>query len=147
MIIIKNNFIPVKGFIAMVTLFILWVRKEFNLTEVEENHERIHVYQQMELFIFSILIMTIICLFSNISWWWMMLTPLIPLLVYCICWIIEIILPPKGMAYKNICFETEAIYNEKNLNYCKSRKLFAWLKYISNKKYPYIPSWKRSKRQ
>ena len=145
MIIIYNKILPFKGFSAVLTIFILWIRKEHKgsnkLDEQFFNHERIHVYQQIEIWIVSISIVLVVCLFLSLSWWWMIITPLIPLLIYVICWIIELILPPYDRAYGNICFESEAIYNEANPYYFKDRKLFTfrWIKYIPNKKYPYVP--------
>lgn len=142
-IVIYNKFIPFDGFLAMVTLFILWIRREHKgdtrrLNERFFRHETIHVYQQTEIWITSIIIAVLSCLIFNLSLWWILATPLLPLLIYVICWIIEIILPPYNMAYKNICFETEARYNENNPEYLNTRKLFQFkfLKYISNKKYP-----------
>lgn len=142
-IVIYNKLIPFDGFLAMVTLFILWIRREHKgdtrrLNERFFGHETIHVYQQTEIWITSIVISILCCILFNLSWWWMFATPLIPLLLYVICWIIEIILPPYNLAYKNICFETEAKYNENNPEYLNKRKLFQFkfLKYISNKKYP-----------
>lgn len=139
---IVNKYIPFKGYMAMLTLFILWIREEYkNKTDLYTlNHETIHMYQQLEILIPSITISLILCS-TVLSWWWMTLSVLLPLLIYVIAWIVEIILPPYNSAYKNICFESEAIYNEGNLNYTKGeRKLFGynWIKYISNKKYPYL---------
>lgn len=142
-IVIYNKFIPFDEFLAMVTLFILWIRREHKgdtrrLNERFFRHETIHVYQQTEIWITSIVISVLCCILFNLSWWWLLATPLIPLLIYVICWIIEIALPPYNLAYKNICFETEAKYNENNPEYLNKRKLFQFkfLKYISNKKYP-----------
>lgn len=142
-IVIYNKFIPFDRFLAIVTLFILWIRREYKgdtrrLNERFFRHETIHVYQQTEIWITSIVISVLCCILFNLSWWWLLATPLIPLLIYVICWIIEIALPPYNLAYKNICFETEAKYNENNPEYLNKRKLFQFkfLKYISNKKYP-----------
>ena len=46
---------------------------------------------------------------------------------------------------KNSCFETEAIYNQHDPSYTRRwwRHLFAWITYIPNRKYPYIPPEKR----
>lgn len=151
--IIYNSVIPFKGFIAMMTIFILWIRKEYKgsrqLGYEFFNHEKIHSYQQIEIWVSSIIIMVSVCLFTNLSWWWLLFTPVIPFIIYGLCWIIEIILPPYNMAYKNICFETEAVYNEWDSDYLgKKRKLFtfAFLKYISNKKYPALSRNQRRKR-
>lgn len=152
--IIYNSLIPVKGFVAMLTIFILWIRKEYKgnsryLDDSFFRHERTHSYQQVEICALSIVVMSVICALSNLSWWWLLSTPLIPLLIYGLCWLVEILLPPYDKAYKNICFETEAVYNECDPDYLgKKRKLFtfAFLKYISNKKYPALTPQERRKR-
>ena len=53
----------------------------------------------------------------------------------------EVLLPPYNRAYGNSCFETEAIYNQHDPLYTRRwwRHLFAWITYIPNRKYPYIP--------
>ena len=50
-----------------------------------------------------------------------------------------------GKRRGNSCFETEAIYNQHDPLYTRRwwRHLFAWVRYISNRKYPYIPPEKR----
>lgn len=142
--IIYNNILPFRGFIALLTIFILWIRKEYKgdkrLDAQFLNHEKIHSYQQIEIWVASIIVTSFVCLLTGLSFWWMLATPAVPLLVYVLCWIIEIVMPPYNSAYKNICFETEAIYNEGNPDYLKSRGLFTFkfLKYIPNKRYPYI---------
>lgn len=143
--IIYNNFFPFRGFVAMLTIFILWVRKEYKgdkrLDAQFINHEKIHSYQQVEIWVTSIVVIFLVCLLTELSFWWMLATPALPLLIYVVCWFVEIALPPYDSAYRNICFESEAIYNEANPDYLKRRRLFTFrfLKYVSNKKYPYIP--------
>lgn len=145
---IYNNVIPFKGFMAMLTLSILWIRNEYKdkVTDAVLNHESIHMYQQLELLILGVVVGILSCSFLPISWWWMIAFCLSPFLVYIICWIIEILLPPYDKAYKNICFESEAQYNEYNFNYLKKRVPFSWIKYISNKKYPYLTNLQRRDR-
>lgn len=110
---IINSVIPFDGFMAMATLFIVWIRKECvdRFDKYTENHEKIHCIQQTELFILGSIIGLIISLCTN-CWWWMFLTLGFPFGTYIICWIIEMLLPPYDQAYRNICFESEAIYNE-----------------------------------
>lgn len=135
-----QNLIPFPGYLAMTTLFLIWVRKEYikSYDEYTHNHESIHAYQQTELLLASIILMAILIPIFGWSWLWMLSSIAIPFVIYIICWLIEILLPPYDQAYKNICFESEAIYNEGNLDYLHSRKPFAWLKYISNKNWPYL---------
>lgn len=149
--IIYNNIIPFRGFVAMLTIFILWVRKEYKgdkrLDAQFFNHEKIHSYQQIEIWVTSIVVIFFACLLTELSFWWILATPALPILIYVACWLVEIALPPYDSAYRNICFESEAIYNEANPDYLKRRGLFTFkfLKYISNKKYPYIPHSERGK--
>ena len=67
------------------------------------------------------------------------------LLIYGLSVAIEVLLPPYNRAYGNSCFETEAIYNQHDPLYTRRwwRHLFAWITYIPNRKYPYIPPEKR----
>ena len=141
MITIENKFIPFKGFQAMAFYGILFTRD--NITEQTIRHEGIHTRQQVELLVLTILILSICCLLLGLSWWWLLLAPAAPFILYWLSWVVEIILPPYDRAYSNICFETEAQYNESNPNYLSNRRPFAFLKYISNKKYPYLPMDKR----
>jgi len=68
------------------------------------NHEKIHWQQQLEMFILPFYI-------------W-----------YLIEWLIKLLFFKD--AYRNISFEREAYYNEYDLNYLKSRKHYAWVKFI-----------------
>lgn len=146
--VIYNSIIPFKGYKAMLTLFILWVRTEYKdkMDKYDLNHEKIHSYQQLEIWLLASIISALILFLTPLPWWWMLFAPVIPILIYILCWLIEIALPPYDKAYKNICFETEAYYNEHDLNYLgKKRKFFTFrfLKYISNKKYPALTSSQR----
>lgn len=144
--IIYNKTIPFgkvsySSYMGMTTFNLLWVKYNGKKPKLSDNfirHEEIHKWQQIILFITALIIMLLIIIFMGISWWWMLATPIIPFIIYVLCWIIEILLPPYDQAYKNICFESEAQYNECNPNYLKNRKIFAEFKYISNRKYPYL---------
>jgi hypothetical protein len=69
------------------------------------NHESIHWKQQMEM---GILLFYI----------W-----------YGLEWFIKLFIYGKR-AYYHLSFEIEAYYNEDNLDYLKTRKHYAWIKYI-----------------
>ncbi len=71
------------------------------------NHEKIHLRQQMELFIVFFYI------------WY--------LFEFLIKWLR---MGSKYQAYRAISFEREAYVNEKNLNYNSSKTLFSFLKYL-----------------
>lgn len=131
------KFLPFKGYLCMTLLWWLIIRTEYKdkITSTVERHEFIHSYQQVVLFLFSLIVSIILSLTTNYSWWCLLLTPIIPLIAYVISWIIEIILPPYNRAYKDICFEGEARALESNEDYKKKLFPFSFLKYIPNKKY------------
>ena len=137
MIKVYCKFLPFKGYLCMTILWWLIIRTEYKdrITETVERHESIHSYQQVVLFIFSLIVSIILSLTTNYSWWCLLLTPIIPLIAYVISWIIEIILPPYNRAYKDICFEGEARALESDPDYKKKLFPFSFLKYIPNKKY------------
>ena len=121
----------------MTLLLWLVIRTDYKdrITHKIEQHESVHSYQQVVLFIFGLIVSIILSLTTNYSWWCLLLTPIIPLIAYVISWIIEIILPPYNRAYKDICFEGEARALESDPNYKKKLFPFSFLKYIPNKKY------------
>ena len=131
------KFLPFKGYLCMTLLWWLIIRTEYKdkITSIVERHESIHSYQQVVLFLFSLIVSIILSLTTNYSWWCLLLTPIIPLIAYIISWIIEIILPPYNRVYKDICFEGEARALESNEDYKKKLFPFSFLKYIPNKKY------------
>lgn len=131
------KFLPFKGYLCMTILWWLIIRTEYKdkITPTVERHESVHSYQQVVLFLFSLIVSIILSLTTNYSWWCLLLTPIIPLIAYVISWIIEIILPPYNRAYKDICFEGEARALESNAFYKKKLFPFSFLKYIPNKKY------------
>ena len=131
------KFLPFKGYLCMTLLWWLIIRTEYKdkITSTVERHESIHSYQQIVLFLFSLIVSIILSLTTNYSWWCLLLTPIIPLIAYVISWIIEIILPPYNRAYKDICFEGEARSLESNKDFRKKLFPFSFLKYIPNKKY------------
>lgn len=131
------KFLPFKGYLCMTLLWWLIIRTEYKdkITSTVERHESIHSYQQVVLFLFSLIVSIILSLTTNYSWWCLLLTPIISLITYVISWIIEIILPPYNRAYKDICFEGEARALESDEDYKKKLFPFSFLKYIPNKKY------------
>lgn len=137
MIKVYCKFLPFKGYLCMTILWWLIIRTEYKdkITETIERHESIHSYQQVVLFLFSLIVSIILSFTTNYSWWCLLLIPIIPLIAYVISWIIEIILPPYNRAYKDICFEGEARALESDEDYKKKLFPFSFLKYIPNKKY------------
>jgi hypothetical protein len=102
--IIRNRIVPFKRFNAINILGVLFARPEAEMDEQLLNHERIHTRQMLEMLIVGFYL-------------W-----------YFIEWLIR--LTQKGNAYRNISFEQEAYTHERNPNYLKNRKLYAWTKYL-----------------
>ena len=75
-----------------------------HLTETV-NHESIHIKQQQELLVIPFYIL------------------------YIVEWFIKLFVYGKD-AYRNLSFEREAYTNEANPDYLKTRKFWAWFKYI-----------------
>lgn len=139
--IIYNDTIPFGRFVALTVLFWLFIRRGKELTERLYNHEKIHMRQQLEIVAACLGINAALIALTGGSWWWMVAAIPAPFILYGLSIFIEILLPPYDQAYRNSCFETEAIYNEHKRSYTRRwwRHLFAWLRYIPNGKYPYIP--------
>ncbi|MFV0540463.1 MAG: hypothetical protein ACK5MZ_04410 [Aestuariibaculum sp.] len=107
MILISKYLIP-KGYTGMAVYpFVFLKDKNLKYDKVLINHEKIHLRQQLELFIlpFYIIYITefVIRLACYRSW---------------------------KQAYLNISFEREAYCNESNLNYLKDRIYWRFLKYF-----------------
>lgn len=107
MILIIKYLIP-KGFLSITLFpFILVKNKDLKKDKVLINHEKIHLKQQAELLLIFFY------------------------LFYCLEWMLKLLKYKNGyLAYKNISFEREAYQNEKNRNYIKNRKKWAFAKYF-----------------
>lgn len=91
--------------------FIILKNKALRSDVVLLNHERIHLKQQLELLVIPFYVL------------------------YMLEWIIRsVIYLNTYKAYKNISFEREAYGNEKNLDYTKNRRPFAFIKYLWGRK-------------
>lgn len=119
-----------------------WYWQEHNVIKWNEtiNHESTHWEQQKEMLvtgIFIAVILGIIFVLLKLSLWWLLALALIPFLFfylwYLIEWFFKLFVHGRE-AYYNISFEREAIDNEKNLEYLKTRRHFAWLVDIIRKK-------------
>ncbi len=104
---IYNKILPIKGFVAINLFGIIFARREYRLGQVELNHERIHTQQMIEmLFLFFYLF-------------------------YLIEWFIKLIYYRNFMkAYRSISFEREAYTFQRDLQYLKKRRIFAWRKWV-----------------
>jgi len=106
---IYNNYIPVKGFLAMTIWPFVFIRHDMSskFTWQVFNHEKIHTEQQKELLVLFFLV-------------WYGIEYMIRLLIY----------RNASKAYRNICFEREAYANEADVHYLTNRKHFSFLRYI-----------------
>ena len=134
--IVYNYIIPFKGYLAMCVFPFIFVRKDArNLTVKDINHEKIHLRQQVEMYIVGV-ILTLILFVCGLSWW-----SLFALLIFFIWYGVEWFLRwcaygfNQNEAYHNISFEQEAYGNESNLDYLRTRKRFSWCYYLLKKTY------------
>ncbi|MBO4564379.1 MAG: hypothetical protein J5720_02995 [Bacteroidaceae bacterium] len=102
---ILNHIIPFGTYKAINLFGIIFTKMPLQPSEV--NHEMIHTRQLLEMAVFGFYL-------------W-----------YLVEWGIRFLkLRNMKQAYYNISFEREAYANEANLNYLKTRKLFASFKYL-----------------
>lgn len=127
--IIRNKYIPIGNFKCLNILGLLFVKGNEELSAKEIRHEATHTAQQYEILCASALLALFI---SNIyaSWWYMLVAIAMPIAIYIVAWLVELVLPPYKTAYKDSPFEREAYANEDNPEYLAQRTLFAWWKYI-----------------
>ncbi|PQJ72165.1 hypothetical protein [Polaribacter butkevichii] len=107
MILIFKHIVP-NGFVG-ITLFPFIFLKNKKLKEDKTliNHEKIHLKQQAELLIIFFY------------------------LFYGLEWIFKFFKHKNGyLAYKNLSFEREAYQHEKDFNYIKNRKFWAFINYL-----------------
>lgn len=135
--VIYNDIIPFKGFRAITILPFIFARKAAKwLKDYEENHECIHLRQQLEVLIAAFILIFAMVHVFNISWWWLLASPLVFFVWYGIEWLIRFaICHDTHVAYRNIAFEQEAYNNQLDMKYLSNRKLFAWIEYIGKETY------------
>lgn len=131
--IIRNKYLPVKGFMCMNILGFLFVREEVVLDDETINHEAIHTVQQYEILALSAIAALIA---SNIyaSWWYLLIVLAMPIALYILAWLVALILPPYDSAYKDSPFEREAYANEHDPLYLAKRPWLVWVMYIFKKR-------------
>lgn len=106
-IVVAKSLVP-KGFVGITIYpFVFLKEKKLEGNVVLINHERIHLRQQVELFIVFFFV-----------WYGV---------EFLIRWLI---LKDKTKAYRAISFEQEAYANDINFNYLQQRKWFQFLKYL-----------------
>lgn len=129
MLIIRNNFLPFKGFVMLNILGVVFVRGDAEVTSWRARHEAIHTAQQYEIMTLSALVALVLCKVWA-SWWYLLIVVVMPFSLYLLAWLIALALPPYDRAYYDSPFEREAYANEFNTDYLTYRKPFAWVKYI-----------------
>jgi len=87
--------------------FMLFKSKGLQGDKIIVNHEKIHFKQQLELLIVPFYLLYLIHYLWNY-------------LKY----------KDRSKAYFNICFEKEAYANDRNLDYLKNRKPYAWFRFL-----------------
>jgi hypothetical protein len=108
-IVVSRYFIP-KGFRGLTIFpFILLKHKRDKEDACLLNHEKIHIRQQLELFILPFFI-------------WYGIEYVIKFLYY----------RNSNLAYRNISFEREAYLYENDLSYLKTRSFWAFLPFLKN---------------
>lgn len=106
--IIYNNALPPKGFVAINLFGVIFARQSYApLTKKTINHEQIHTAQMKSL------------LYVFFYLW------------YGVEWLIRFAKYKNAKtAYYHVSFEKEAYSNDLNFDYLKTRKPFAWIKYL-----------------
>ena len=104
--IVRTRHIPFGHFSAINLLGVLFVHPGVYLSQELINHERIHTRQMLELAVLPFY------------------------LFYVIEWIVR--LPMHGNAYRNISFEREAYRYQRQPDYLKRRRPYAWLRHLKN---------------
>lgn len=133
--VIYNNIIPFRGFRAMALFPFIFARMcEKWLKDYVVNHEAIHLRQQREVFIVALICDLILIISFSLSWWWLLASAWVYLLLYSIFYLIFFIRYRENeKAYWANPFEAEARANQSDFNYLKDRKMFSWIKYIGKK--------------
>lgn len=135
--VIYNNIIPFKGSKAVTIWPLIFARKSAKwLKDYEENHEKIHLRQQLEVLVMSAMIILMAVLSLDLSRWWMLTSFGVYYTWYGLEWLIRLaVYRDTHMAYRNIAFEQEAYLNERDMAYLNQRKAFVWVRYIGKTTY------------
>lgn len=107
MILISKYLVP-RGYTGITIFpFVFLKQKALKNDMILINHEKIHLRQQLELFIIPFYVIYVIEFFVRViqykNWY---------------------------TAYRNISFERESYQNEANLSYLKERNFWSFLKYL-----------------
>lgn len=127
--VIRNKYLPLGDFKVMNILGFLFVREGVEASPTILRHEAIHTRQQYEIIIASAILF--LWVVNTYSWLcYLLIIFAMPLVLYALAWLIELMRPPYNSAYKDTPFEREAYINQGNPNYLDTRPWFAWVRYI-----------------
>ena len=153
--IVVNKKFPFEGYAAITIFYWIFVRQECasQMTEETVNHENIHFWQLIGLFLAGATFVTLLHVLFGTSLWWLLLAPFTFYVMYGGWWLFTLKFSyikayakwyfggrigkaPENTAYYDLPFEREAYGNQRNTDYCKGWKkpLFTWLKYIRKSK-------------
>lgn len=104
--IIRNRFIPFKGFSAINLFGVLFCRYDSIITDTTINHEMIHTAQMKEVWYIPFYILYLIEYVKNLFKY-----------------------KSRKVAYRKNCFEREAYAHDRDFAYLSNRKKFAWIHY------------------
>lgn len=138
---IKTKFFPPFSYSAIM-LFMICFHK-IDLNEKQKLHELIHGKQYIETTIFSFIALILLNFIVSMNFSIIFLAFFMYYIIYLLEYLIKfIICKNQDLAYKSISFEQEAYYGSRDENYLKTRKHFAWFKYIKTmyKKTVYLKS-------
>ncbi len=107
MILIVSKILIPKGFRGLTVFPFVLLRTQTAANDlVLMNHERIHLRQQLELFVLPFFV------------------------IYGLDYLVKLIrYRDRNLAYRNVVFEREAYENENDLDYLKSRSFWRFLRY------------------
>lgn len=129
MIIIKNKLIPF-GSYSTINLFGILFTKSDYLDAVDKRHEKIHSIQILEMTIVTAILLLPLILIG-LPLWSLLLSPVSYYLWYGFEYMmISVLHDTQKCSYRDVSFEEEAYAGERDIDYFKNRKPFAWFKYI-----------------
>lgn len=132
MIVIKNKFIPFKGYETINLFGLLFTRGDVDYTEY--NHEAIHSEQMLECGILGAVVIILLCIIFNLSFWLLLISPCTFYILYSIEYLVVRGFHKKqNDGYHDISFEEEAYNHEHDFSYIARRIPFNWVKYIKIK--------------
>lgn len=129
---VYNKHIPLKGFVAFTLFPWVFIREDLRqkYTPTVNRHENIHAVQQIEVFVFGVML-AVFMLYSGCEWWSLLPLPLF-FWLYILEWIIKLPFCNWNLdkTYHSISFEQEAYYHQGKIEYILLRDDYAWVKYI-----------------